>query len=179
MHEITHTTGDAILHGWRRARRRWKAREKLQNILANQSYRRSRHRVRRAQRRKFTFYAFFFEITSSTIFGTIGTIPPAARHRSNAREWGCKWQRINDYTLTVEFGWFAVIYLFVASKVRWNTLNFAFSLYTATTRRWRCETRDDAQWKFCHSSSWAKFSWFRIDSTPQIHSVVNGGNSTP
>ena len=44
--------------------RRWKARKKLQNILANQCHRRSRRGVRRAQTRKFTFLAIFFEITS-------------------------------------------------------------------------------------------------------------------
>ena len=58
MHEITHTTGDAILHGWRRTTRRWKARKKLKYILANQRYRRSHHAARRAQRRKFICYFF-------------------------------------------------------------------------------------------------------------------------
>ena len=35
------------------------------NILANQRYRRGRHAARRAQRRKFTFFAIFFEITGT------------------------------------------------------------------------------------------------------------------
>ena len=67
MHEITHATGDAILHGWRRTRRLWKARKKLQNILPNRSYRCSRRDARRAQTRKYTFYATFFENTSTVI----------------------------------------------------------------------------------------------------------------
>ena len=67
MHEITHTTDDARLHGWRQTTRRWKARKKLKNILANQHHRRSRRGVRRAQTRKFTFLANFFEITSTVV----------------------------------------------------------------------------------------------------------------
>ena len=63
MHEITHTTDDAILHGRRRTTRRWKARKKLKIILANQRNRRGRHAARRARRRKFTFFAIIFEIT--------------------------------------------------------------------------------------------------------------------
>ena len=43
MHEITHTTGDAILYGRRRTTRRWKARKTLKIILANQRNRRGRH----------------------------------------------------------------------------------------------------------------------------------------
>ena len=67
MHEITHTTSDAILHGRRLTRRRWKARKMLQNILANQRYRRGFHATRRARRRKFTFFAIIFEIVTTVV----------------------------------------------------------------------------------------------------------------
>lgn len=40
-------------------RRRWKANEKLQNILGNERRRRGRRDARRAQRRKFTFGVTF------------------------------------------------------------------------------------------------------------------------
>lgn len=42
-------------------RRRWKANEKLQNILVNERHRLGRRDARRAQRRKFTFGATFME----------------------------------------------------------------------------------------------------------------------
>ena len=59
MHEITHTTGDAMLHGRRRTIRRWKARKKLKSMTVNQRYRRGRHAARRARRRKFTFFCYY------------------------------------------------------------------------------------------------------------------------
>ena len=62
--EFRRNLAEAIRHGQRRAMARWKSLTILPNIFANQRDRCARRGAGRAQTQKFTFFTFFFEITS-------------------------------------------------------------------------------------------------------------------
>ena len=60
MHEITYTTGDAILHGRRRTTRRWKARKRLKKYTREPALSaRSSRRETRAKMKIHVFCYFF------------------------------------------------------------------------------------------------------------------------